>query len=243
MLRPPKFPKKERKSHSRLLLAIAILLFPITVLAESIQVARFTSGERQVSYEIVGLESSGPIVIMLHGAGGPGVPLYRGLAQYLATKNYTVLFLHYFDAADTFRASDQNYIAWEKAVSNLVDECRKNPKWAKRRIALMGFSLGASVALASGSQAISVDAVAEWYGSLPDEFFFKLKGMPPLLILHGQHDDNIPVANAQQLMQLCSMKSFTCESHIYPDQGHGFLPPAYDDAVKRTLDFFARQLK
>jgi dienelactone hydrolase len=87
----------------------------------------------------------------------------------------------------------------------------------------MGFSLGASVALSSGSQVIPVDAIAEWYGSLPDVFFFKLKGMPPLLILHGQRDDNIPVVNAQQIIQLCSMKRFTCESHIYPDQGHGFL--------------------
>ncbi|HMG88281.1 MAG TPA: dienelactone hydrolase family protein [Terracidiphilus sp.] len=227
----------------RLLALITISFFSLPTLAQSQQVAHFTSGERQVSYEIFGPANTGPIVIMLHGVGGPDVPLYRGLAQYLATKNYTVLFLHYFDATDTHRASDQNYVAWEKAVSDLVDECRKNPAWAKRRIALLGFSLGASVALAAGSQALPVDAVAEWYGSLPDEFFYKLKGMPPLLILHGQHDDNIPVANAQQILQLCGMKKFTCESHIYPDQGHGFLPPAYDDAVKRTLDFFSRQLK
>ena len=228
--------------RSRLLLLVAIASFSSRLFAQPPQLVRFTSGERQVSYETFGIESTGPLIIMLHGAGGPDVPLYRGMAQYFATKNYTVLYLHYFDAADTFRASDRNYVAWEKAVSDLVDECHKNPKWARRRIALMGFSLGASVALASGSQAISVDAVAEWYGSLPDEFFFRLKGMPPLLILHGQHDDNIPVANAQQILQLCKMKNFTCESHIYPDQGHGFLPPAYDDAVKRTLDFFSQRL-
>jgi carboxymethylenebutenolidase len=227
---------------SRLLLLIAISLVSLREFAQTPQVARFTSGERQVSYEILGAESSGPLIIMLHGVGGSGVPLYRGLAQYLATKNYTVLFLHYFDATDTYRASDQNYLAWEKTVSDLVDECHKNPKWLNRRIALLGFSLGASVALAAGSQAIAVNAVAEWYGSLPDEFFYRLKGMPPLLILHGQHDDNIPVANAQQIMQLCRMKSFTCENHIYPDQGHGFLPPAYDDAVKRTLEFFSQRL-
>ncbi len=228
--------------RSRLLLLVAIASFSLRLFAQPPQLARFTSGERQVSYETFGAESTGPLIIMLHGVGGPDVPLYRGLAQYFATKNYTVLFLHYFDAADTFRASDQNYLAWEKAVSDLVDQCRKNPKLAARKIALLGFSLGASVALSVGSQDVPVDAVAEWYGSLPDEFFFKLKGMPPLLILHGQHDDNIPVANAQQILQLCSMKSLSCESHIYLDQGHGFQPPAYDDAVKRTLDFFSKRL-
>jgi dipeptidyl aminopeptidase/acylaminoacyl peptidase len=99
------------------------------------------------------------------------------------------------------------------------------------------------VALAAGSQVVPVDAIAEWYGSLPDEFFFRLKGMPPLLILHGARDGNIPIVNAKQLIQLCTMKGFACESHIYSDQEHGFVPPAYDDAVKRTLDFFARRLK
>ncbi|MGA8090010.1 MAG: dienelactone hydrolase family protein [Terracidiphilus sp.] len=231
------------KTLSRVLVAIAFLLFPVSFFAEPPHLARFTSGHRQISYEIFGGTSSGPIIIMLHGVGGPQVPLYRGLAQYLAEKNYIVLFLHYFDATDTYRGSDPNYLAWEKAVGDLVDECHENPTLAKRRIVLLGFSLGASVALAAGSQAIPVDAVAEWYGSLPDEFFYKLKGMPPLLILHGQHDDNIPVANAHQILQLCGMKNFTCESHIYQDQGHGFLPPDYDDAVKRTLDFFARRLK
>jgi dienelactone hydrolase len=243
MSRALKLPVSTMRFPSRLLVLVALSFLSVRAFALSPQLARFTSGERQVSYEIFGAESTGPLIVMLHGVGGPEVPLYRGLAQYLATKNYTVLFLHYFDAADTFRASDQNYFAWEKAVSDLVDQCRKNPNSAKRKIALLGFSLGASVVLAAGSQAIPVDAVAEWYGSLPDKFFYQLKGMPPLLILHGQHDDNIPVSNAQQLVQLCGMKSFTCESHIYPDQAHGFLPPAYDDAVKRTLDFFSRRMK
>lgn len=228
---------------SRFWMLMAVPFFSLALFAESPQIASFHSGNRQISYEIFGGNSSGPVIIMLHGVGGPAVPLYRGLAQSIAEKNYTVLFLHYFDATDTYRGSDQNYLAWEKAVSDLVDVCGKNPKWANRKIAILGFSLGASVALAAGSQALPIDAVAEWYGSLPDEFFLHLKGMPPLLILHGQHDDNIPVSNAQQILQLCAMKSFTCESHIYPDQGHGFLPPAYDDAVKRTLDFFSRRLK
>lgn len=222
---------------------VGMMLLAVPAIATPPQTAQFTSGDRQVSYEVFGPASTGPLVIMLHGVGGPQVPLYRGLAQYLAEKNYTVLFLHYFDATDTYRGSDQNYLAWEKAVSDLVDSCHKNPLWAKRKVALLGFSLGASVALAAGSQAIPVDALAEWYGSLPDEFFYALKGMPPLLILHGRHDDNIPVQNAQQILQLCAMKNFTCESHIYPDQGHGFLPPDFDDAVKRTLEFFSRKLK
>jgi hypothetical protein len=42
---------------------------------------------------------------------------------------------------------------------------------------------------------------------------------------------------------LCGMKNFKCESHIYSNQGHGFMPPDFEDAVKRTMDFFSRNLK
>ncbi|HXS77477.1 MAG TPA: prolyl oligopeptidase family serine peptidase [Terracidiphilus sp.] len=55
------------------------------------------------------------------------------------------------------------------------------------------------------------------------------KGMPRLLILHGSQDDNVPIANAKQLMQLCEMRHFDREGHIFTDQGHGFLPPAYPE--------------
>ena len=72
---------------SRRLVLIAISSFPVRAFAQSTQLARFTSGERQVSYAICGGESSGPLIIMLHGVGGPEVPLYRGLAQSLATNN------------------------------------------------------------------------------------------------------------------------------------------------------------
>ena len=77
------------------------------------------------------------------------------------------------------------------------------------------------------------------YGSLPDEFFYKLQGMPRLLILHGARDENIPIINAQQLIKLCEIKRFECESHIYSDQAHGFAGQALEDADQRTLKFIS----
>jgi dienelactone hydrolase len=125
-------------------------------------------------------------------------------------------------------------------MQTLFDRMKASDSAANRQVVLVGYSLGASVALSVGSQNPSLTAIAEWYGSLPDQFFYTFRGMPPLLILHGKQDDNIPVANAQQLIQLCAMKQLTCESHLYPDQGHGFDPKALEDADARTLAFLAR---
>jgi dienelactone hydrolase len=111
----------------------------------------------------------------------------------------------------------------------------------------VGYSLGSSVALAAGSQDLSVDAIAEWYGSLPDEFFYQMNGMPPLLILHGERDSNIPITNAQQLVKLCEMKQLTCDHHFYSDQGHGFTGLGFgrcrskDSLLFRAIHFKKRE--
>jgi carboxymethylenebutenolidase len=231
--------KKLRSPFILFILTLAVL----SACCSSPTKGKYTSGKKSVAYEVFGDDSSGPLLILLHGSSGPDVPLYRQQADYFAAKGYTVLFLHYFDATGSSMPSSQNYVLWAKAVEDLVRECQSTPAWADRKIALMGLSLGASVALAAGSQNARVSAIADWYGSLPDDFLPKLKGMPPLLILHGNRDDVIPILNAQQLVRLCGMEHFACESHFYQDQGHGFTKGALEDADARTLDFFARTMK
>jgi len=229
------------KSGTLTLLLLCVCAFG--VFAVSQQSATYTSEGRKVSYEIFGASEAGPMLILLHGASGPGALLYREQAEYFVAHGYTVLLLHYFDATGSNTPSDKNYEVWERAVGNLIEEARRRPTWSARKICLLGFSLGASVALAAGSQSVPVAAIAEWYGSLPDAFFERRKGMPPLLILHGQRDPIIPIVNAQQLARLCEMEHYTCESHFYPGEGHGFAGSVLNDANQRTLDFFARTLK
>lgn len=225
------------------ILIVSMFLFPLSLYAGSSRQESFQSGGKTVSYEVFGEDADRPLLILLHGSGGPYVAYQRQIAEFFAARNYTVLYLHYFDATSNPMPTDENYSAWVRAVADLVRECQQTPRRAGRKIAMIGFSLGASVALGAGSQLVPVQAIAEWYGSLPDKFFYQLKGMPPLLILHGVQDSNIPILNAKQLVRLCEMGRFTCENHLYPNQNHGFFGADFEDAEKRTLNFFARELK
>jgi carboxymethylenebutenolidase len=194
-------------------------------------------GDARISYEESGPPNAAGCLILLHGASGPGA-FYKDQAVFFGSQGYHVLMPHYFDVARSTNASVENYRKWAGIVATFAAECRKVP--STERVFLVGYSLGASVALAFGSQRGPVDAIADWYGSLPDAFFEQIKGMPPLLILHGENDTNIPIVNAKQLVKLCDLLRVQCDHHFYPDENHGLSEKAMEDAEQRTLGFFAR---
>jgi carboxymethylenebutenolidase len=66
--------------------------------------------------------------------------------------------------------------------------------------------------------------------------------MAPVLILHGQDDNLIPVSNALELEELLQKKSVPYEMKIYPHQGHGFDGDALVDANQRAVAFLKAHL-
>lgn len=225
--------------------ALAILVLALATPPDHSFAAEFHSGKlnfegRSVAYNSSDAGESKPVVILLHGASGPALHLYQDQARAFSDKGYATIVLHYFDATRSSEATTENYRTWARLVEAMVTRIAQASAPKPRPVFLVGYSLGASVALAAGSQGVAVTAIAEWYGSLPDDFFYTMKGMPPLLVLHGERDTNIPIANAQQLLRLCGMKHLICESHIYPDQGHGFGGRSLDDADRRTVEFLAK---
>jgi dienelactone hydrolase len=218
--------------------AFLINQFISGVQGQTIKTAQVSGFAQKIRYEDFGPVNSTRCLILLHGASGPTVALYRDQASFFGNHGFHVLMPYFFDASRSESPSPENYQKWVNVVAGFVSECRKQAP--SQRVFVLGYSLGSSVALAAGSQGLSVDAIADWYGSLPDEFFYQMKSMPPLLILHGERDTNIPIINAQQLVKLCDIRQLRCDHHFYTDQGHGFYGTALEDADQRTLAFFAK---
>jgi dienelactone hydrolase len=163
--------------------------------------------------------------IFLHGSGGPqseNLP-YLDEVQDLAKQGYCVYILHYLDATGGSPDSpEKHYSIWVQAVADTSNYIADNKKIPIGRIALVGYSLGASIALASAAKNPHFGAVVEFSGSLPDEYVPLFKASPPLLIIHGQDDASIPVINAQQVASLCASRKQVCGIELFPKEGHAF---------------------
>jgi carboxymethylenebutenolidase len=110
------------------------------------------------------------------------------------------------------------------------------------RIALLGFSLGAYLSLATASIDNRVKAVVDFFGGFPLEMKLLMRRFCPVLILHGEADQTVPVSEALHIRDIAERKHVPYEIKIYPGVGHGFPPEIMLDAAQRTLRFLQRYL-
>ena len=96
----------------------------------------------------------------------------------MAGQGYSVFLLHFFDRTGTVRAdyetTHRHFPDWMRTIGDAITFAAQNPAVDANRIGLLGFSLGAFLALAVASVDPRVKAVVEFFGGLPEE----LQGVP-----------------------------------------------------------------
>ena len=204
----------------------------------------FLSGQLKIhidEYHSKGANPSRTAIVMLCGSGGlesPAMP-YRDEATALAERGYDVYVPHYLDATSgSVGDPASKYPLWVSAVNDAIGSISGREQSA--RIVLLGYSLGASVALAQASRDPRVSAVVDWSGSLPDEYARAATALPPILILHGESDATIPIDDAVQLTKLCEVLKSRCEFHVFPRESHEFSPGALRSANQFIWTFLER---
>jgi carboxymethylenebutenolidase len=125
------------------------------------------------------------------------------------------------------------------------------PNVDAKRIGLVGFSLGAYLALAAAAEKdLRIAAVVDFFGGMPRPLGSRVKFLPPVLVLHGEQDRVVPIGEAQRLTDLLDAHEVTHEVKVYPDVGHvfgdnggGFAWRAALDAELCTRAFLAKHLQ
>jgi dienelactone hydrolase len=199
-----------------------------------------------------------PAVILLHGAvpRGSEDEDFAEQCRKLAAAGYYAMFVEYYSQAGPARPGDRpvlgkgfeawvngNFPTWTREIVSAVGVLGQNPAVKRDRIALMGYSLGAFLALAVGaSESGRVAAVIEYFGRMQDSYIAMAANMPPTLILHGSADTIIPVRYAYDLDALLTKYNRPHEMKIYPGAGHGLDSSTRADAWRRSMDFLRRYL-
>ena len=181
-------------------------------------------------------------VVILYGSGGlrrTTFP-YAKQAHTFARGDRSVYLPHYLDTTQGSPNDPQrHYELWARTVRDALAEIWSRTGIPATRTFLIGYSLGASVALAVGATEPHLAGIVVWSGSLPDAYR-DVRELPPILILHGARDSLIPEYNAHQLATLCTLRRFACDLKIYPDEGHAFSKAGIADADSQIDRFIDR---
>ena len=104
---------------------------------------------------------------------------------------------------------------------------------------LIGFSNGGILATGASTLDPNITAAVIYYGTDPWPLRTPAKRFPPLLVLHGDADQVIPVENGKQLAAEAKKLGAPVELVIYPGESHGF---GADFAKKNATDALNRSI-
>jgi carboxymethylenebutenolidase len=240
----------------------------------------FLSGGKEITVERYEPAAKGkyPAILLLPAIDGLREPLgtfYRAAARRYAGKGYVVVLVNYFDRTGTAEAQmkclrkpffrrakgtateadnkvlDAPFRAWMDTVADAVRYARTLPNVDEKRVGVVGFSLGAYLALAAAAEKdLQLCAVVDLFGGLPKEMRAGAKNLPPTLIIHGDADPVVPVTEAYKLSRLLKKAKRPYELKVYQEAGHLFIdPPEEEDqetapvALKDLLRINTEQMK
>ena len=132
----------------------------------------------------------------------------------------------------TFRDPNERWVgvnAAAPALDAFLDAELQQRNLSPSALALMGFSQGTMMALHVGLRRIVAPAAIVGFSGMlvvpetvdPDTFAGEIRSKPPVLLVHGDADDLIPVQAIFHAAQGLAALEVPVEWHISPGIGHG----------------------
>jgi phospholipase/carboxylesterase len=150
----------------------------------------------------------------------------------------------------TFRNPDERWLGVNAAapvLEQFLDAELTRHSLPPSALALVGFSQGTMMALHVGlRRAVAPAAIVGYSGMLVLEgdsdvegYAPQVRARPPVLLIHGDSDDLIPVQALMHAVQALAALEVPVEWHISAGLGHGI----DDEGLRQGGDFLARRLR
>jgi phospholipase/carboxylesterase len=150
----------------------------------------------------------------------------------------------------TFRDPNERWVGVNAAapiLNRFLDNELQRHKLPASALALVGFSQGTMMALHVGLRRAQAPAAIVGYSGLlvlppnaePDSVAKEITARPPVLLIHGDRDDLIPVQALTHASQGLAALGVPVEWHISQGIGHGIDA----EGLRQGGEFLARQLR
>jgi phospholipase/carboxylesterase len=150
----------------------------------------------------------------------------------------------------TFRSTEERWLGVNKACPGLehfLEAELKRRSLPPSALALVGFSQGTMMALHVGLRRPAAPAAIVGYSGLfvapenvdPDAFAKEVRSRPPVLLVHGDQDDLIPVEALFHASQALASLEIPVEWHISTGIGHGIDP----EGLRHGGEFLAKRFR
>jgi carboxymethylenebutenolidase len=209
--------------------------------------------------------------MILHGCATKGfaTPQFQEMCSELAQHGYYTMFIEYYGRAGTPNCSDLAMTPtdslepniplpddiWMRDLISARDSLAQDPKADTKRLGIIGFSFGGTLAVITAALNPGViSTIVDYYGysneRVEDAVAHVVK-FPPTLILQGDEDRRAHVTDSIHLHKVIANRQPETEIHVYPGVEHAFNfhdAVGYDhaasvDAWSRTLRFLDMELK
>ena len=186
----------------------------------------------------------------------------RGVADKLAGAGYRALVPDLYRGKSALEAKEAEHLMngldfADAAGQDVRGAVQYLKSTGSKKAGVTGFCMGGALTLLAAVNAPETDAAVAWYGFPPLEYVDASKIKAPLMGHWATQDQFFPIGKVDELEKKLLAANVKFEFHRY-DAKHAFanetadskgLPPlkhdpkAAEQAWKRTLDFFAKNLK
>jgi len=118
-----------------------------------------------------------------------------------------------------------------------VSQQRNESGLEEKDLVLIGFSQGTMMALETAYKHEQPNAgIIGFSGRLlfPDQFGIELRSKPPVILIHGEVDDVVPVNDSIEANKLFRDLGIDTQFHLSPNAGHTIAP----DGLEAALEFY-----
>ncbi len=194
-----------------------------------------------------------PALVVLHGCGGFG-GVDRGLAERFPRAGYATVYVDYFDLTPppgkrgfcSVRIVPRRVLSvWRTVVVSAAMALRSRPDVDPRLVGVLGWSMGADVALAAAAWpgAPRFAAVVAYSPGTVASLTARAVRLPPTIILMSGLGDIRALGGARALAEALRAARISTELYIYPTGSHYWQGRQGEKAFRHAVAFLRRYMR